>query len=559
VPSTQQNNKPYKFVARTCSDALETTEQEPGLMTQLTNLVADPSTKYLWVGRPAAQRLGLCSGQAGLGVITALQIVGNYAYGMVGVTGGIYNGLDIPFCFDLVNNVPVTVTGFTAANCPTSQPTSGHWIPVSTTTLSKNILIAHPGYPVGANEVGAIDISTPGTPIYSVQTIATQPLPCSPIAVASFGNRAWYLCNPVGLQPVLAFSDVLAPFVRTNAAQAVTFNDFAQLTAVGTLQFLNQLGGIVQALIVFKAEQNMFQITGDYAQNNLGMNAMNVATGTLASNSITNTPKGMIFMSPDGYRLMDQNGTISDPVGVDGAGVAMPFINVVEPSRVVAASNAKVVRVSLQNGNPVASQPWQEWWYDLTRSAWCGPHTFPAAIIAPWKGTFIMQPVANVMTPDGSLWRSDVYQTHNSQFMEPIAGSAGVAQQMTFSWQTSLVPEQGEDMSAYEAHETYMYLAFDNAGSALTMNCQTETGRALDSVSVSTAISASLWGTAVWGSGIWGGLPNPLTAVQIPWHYPLQFSRARFTMQGNCNLGLELGALYVRIEHLGYNKMPGTS
>src|SRR6516162_4782240 len=102
MPSSLQNQQPYKFVARTCSDALETTEQEPGLMTQLSNLISDPSTKNLWVARPALVLLGSVTSVAGTFTnITSLIVVGNYAYGTVTCTAGAFAGSDIAFCFDL--------------------------------------------------------------------------------------------------------------------------------------------------------------------------------------------------------------------------------------------------------------------------------------------------------------------------------------------------------------------------------------------------------------------------------------------------------------------------
>ena len=205
----------------------------------------------------------------------------------------------------------------------------------------------------------------------------------------------------------------------------LTLNDSVPITALGTLQYENELGGIVQALIAFKGIGNVYQVTGDAAltgNNALALNTLNVATGTLAPLSLTNTPKGLIFLAPDGYRLIDQNGVVSDPIGTDGSGVTMPFIYSNVVSRVNVASNAKVVRGSTINANfnqvlhrhKLPPQGTQEWWFDVTRDSWSGPHTQGYDQIVPYNDTFIGAPTGI----PGVLWQSDIKQRITSVFVE---------------------------------------------------------------------------------------------------------------------------------------------
>src|ERR1700730_3245698 len=110
-------------------------------------------------------------------------------------------------------------------------------------------------------------------------------------------------------------------------AVSATFGDNVALTALGGLALFNQLGGIVQSLMVFKDVTNIYQVTGDSALSNLSVNALNITTGTLAPNTIVATPKGLAFMAPDGVRLINFDAKIEDPIGFDGMGVSAPFIS----------------------------------------------------------------------------------------------------------------------------------------------------------------------------------------------------------------------------------------
>src|SRR6185437_379255 len=143
-----------------------------------------------------------------------------------------------------------------------------------------------------------------------------------PTAVYQFNSRAYYIYN-LPAQPSVYFSDALNPTTFTNANQILTFGDAVPLTALGGVGLNTQLGGIIQSLIVFKGVQNIYQITGDPTTSNLSVDALNVTTGTLAPNSICNAPKGLMFMSPDGYRMIDFQAHVSDPIGIDGSGVTV--------------------------------------------------------------------------------------------------------------------------------------------------------------------------------------------------------------------------------------------
>src|SRR5262249_34568766 len=153
--------------------------------------------------------------------------------------------------------------------------------------------------------------------------------------------------------------------------------------AFGGLPYTQTTGGILQALICFQGDASMQQITGDPATSNLMMNELGVGVGCLAPNTICNTTLGLTFVAPDGVRFIDFLGRVSDPIGENGKGVNVPFVYAINPSRMAAAFNQNVLRISVINGY-VSGQPIQEWWFHVGLKTWSGPHTFPAGLIAPY-------------------------------------------------------------------------------------------------------------------------------------------------------------------------------
>lgn len=366
----------------------------------------------------------------------------------------------------------------------------------------------------------------------------------APTAVVQFFNRAYYIHNAINA-PAVLFSDALNPTVFTSTGtiltNVLTFNDNVPLTALGALPLSNQLGGIIQSVMVFKNTQVIYQITGDPAlsSNPLAINTLNVATGTLAPNSICATPKGLAFMAQDGIRIIDFNANVSDPIGLDGKGVCVPFIFSVVPSRVAASCNASLMRITTQNGN-VGSNPTQEYWYDFGRGIWTGPHTFPASLIVSYQQTFVMQPIGL----GGQLWRSDVFQSQTSQFIEN--GSA-----MQWSWQTTLLPDTDQITNNCMTEST-IDLALPSISAPIAVNALDQNGSSMNQAIVSPVTSAQVvWGGFTWGQAKWGGgAAATLAPYQLPWTAPITFSRMSVQAAGTSALNVRIGALHMRYQVL---------
>ena len=552
---TQRNTQPLPWRARGISDTIDGSTSFNGAMTSLSNLIPDPTTAQLWQCRPAAVPLvtfgqitagpfssGFSPGfqQQGLipsqGTVSVFKNIGSLIYGMVGsVAGG--DGFDHPFCFNIATNSFITVTGSMTGTLPAAQPTTGPWIPPIMDLIGSRLMVAHFGFDATPFMLGWFDLSNPLAPVWHAGTLTgLVPLQQPPIAVAQFAGRAYYIVN-LASQPAVIFSDVLNALNCTNANQVLTFGDNTPLTAFGQLRLFNQLGGIIQALIVFKGTQNIYQITGDASLGNLALNAMNFATGTLAPNSICSTPKGLMFVAPDGMRLIDFSANISDPIGYDGKGIAAPFIYSNVPSRICAACNGNVIRISTQNQLQV-NTAFQEYWYDIPRQIWSGPHTFPANYIQPYGNSFIMaaQGVPSL------LWQSDSVQNVNSSFVEN-------GQQLNWTYSTVLLPDT-DQMGNIHLSQSLLDCALTSFAPPINIVAQDQNQSVIDNVSLAGGSGGAVWGGFKWGETKWGVSGNALTPRIVPWHFPLVFSKAQFIVSGQSAAPVRLGAWHFRYKQL---------
>ncbi len=538
--------------------------QAPMDMAQLANLVPAPDTINQWVPKPAAVQFGASTAAFTVASI----IVGTRLYGMrKSITLG---NFDEPFCFDLLANAYVTITGATNANTPANAVTTGAWQPPHMEVIGVKIIVTHKGFSgAGANFFGVINISNLAAVTWTAANTATNALPSVPVWVSQFNQRAFFFCNPTNAQPAVLATDVLSPDTRsaTVAAFILTFNDNIPLLCGGTLGVSNQLGGIIQALMVFKIEpSNIFQITGDFAsasstlaalqagaqtgvtgQQLLTMNTLNVATGTLAPNSVTQTPKGLAFLAPDGWRIIDFDAHVSDPIGLGGTGISVPFINAVQPSRIAAACNATTLRASTQNGAAVGS-PQQEWCYDLVRDSWYGPNTFPVSLIETFGNSFIITPTPSIGA--GGIWQSDLIPNSGSVYTENGAG-------MNCVYQTALFPDRS-NIDELSCTTSVLYLGYGSGNTTFSISAQDENGNVVPGGfgSFSFVSAPIVWGGFNWGSGQSLGSVSQIAGYSVAWTQPLIFDRISVTVQVTANPGVRLGSFYMDVEQEEWTVIP---
>ena len=364
-----------------------------------------------------------------------------------------------------------------------------------------------------------------------------------PAWVAQFAGRAYLGINPVAGQPSVVFTDSLV-LTCTNATQALTFGDNLPLTAGKGLPLSNQLGGVIQALLVFKGTSSIYQVTGDFSNTSLAVNTLNAATGTLSPRAIVDTPQGVGFLAPDGFRVIDFDARVSDPLGIAGQGVNVPFLNPLYPSRAAAACNADVIRVSVQN-TQVAGTPFQEYWFDLPRKAWSGPHTFPASMIDTYNNSFVVaaQGVA------GKLFTSKTVPDSTTTSVENGA-------QLYWVWQTAMLVDN-QQMSASEVVELTLKTTVVPGVSNINVSAVDENNAVLGYASVTYNTSQSLWGSATWGGATWGGAGGGLHPRQVTFPAPVVYDRVSISASGISAQGFKIGDMYMRRRELGYLLVSG--
>jgi hypothetical protein len=220
-------------------------------------------------------------------------------------------------------------------------------------------------------------------------------------------------------------------------------------------------------------------------------------------------------------------------------GVTVPFINAVTPSRMAAACGGNVMRISVQNG-AAQGAPNQEFWYDVARGIWSGPHTFPMSLVQPYNNTFIGQPI----TVPGSLWQSDAVQSSTSTYVED-------GQQMTWIWSTPMLPDT-DHMTNNAMTETTLDLALSSTFPTVQVSALDENSAVQNSVQVQSTGSTTIWGAFTWGAALWGSALNSLAPRQLPWTIPIVFTRLGIQASGQSAQGVIVGTMHLRYQILRY-------
>jgi hypothetical protein len=627
---TLRNATPHRFSPMGLSDTLDITDVFPGAMASLQNLIPDPTTTNIWTCRPASIEDTTFGSFTTPGAISVLKVVGGIVYGLI--ASGRFAGKDEPFSYNLATNTFNPVANVTGTNTPTTQATTGDWVPPTMDGVGAFIVVTHPGFS-GGNYFGAFDITNPSSPRWhadnllatgAIMTLATLvagtaytagtylnvPLTggsgagatadivvagggvtsvtldtsgsayvigdtlsaaaaniggtgtgfsikvatiqnagliqfsTPPAWVRQFNERAYFGINPTAGLPSVVFTDPLV-LGASNANQALTFGDTTPLIAATPLPLSTTLGGIIQSLIVFKSLNGVVQITGDAATTDLAVNVLPGGSGTLSPRSIVSLPTGIAYLDHDGFRSIDFNATISDPIGASGTGVTVPFLKPVAPSRVNAASNGSVLRVSVQNSVAIG-QPWQEYWYDLVRKVWSGPHTFPSTCIDVYGPDFVLAPQSVV----ASLWTSQTIATASSTYTEN-----GIS--LTWAFQTAMWADN-QQMAEGEVVEMQVKTSEVRAVSSINVSIEDENQEPLGFTAYNYSplmgtlfdTAGSLFDTA--GSVFDSGGSNALAARKISFSAPVVYNRLAVQVTGVSALGFQLGDIYIRARVLGY-------
>lgn len=530
-----RNALPIKFKPRGYSDTWDGSNAVPGAMGALQNLIPDPSTINSFICRPAFRDISDFVGFSSPGFVSIAYQINGYVFGLI--ASGLNSGKDEPFCFNIGTSSFVTVSGITSGNVPTSPSTTGDWVNPTITVMGPYIIVCHPGFNGSNGYFGWFDVSTPTAPVWHSGNTTTTALSSVPRAAVMFSNRIYFAVGNT-----LQYTDTLS-LTRTNPSQSLTAGDTSVVTALSLFTLTTTNQGILQGLLVFKAN-TVFQITGDAALSTLAINSLNTAAGTISPDSVVPTPAGVFFVAPDGIRIVQPDGTVSEP-DVD---FRVPLLNVLYPSRMSAAYNSDIYRICIQNGSK-ANAPWEEYWYDIGREIWTGPHTCQQDIATPYGAGFVCFSHLN----PGKMFLSYVTQVSGSSFVE--LDQTGALNTLAWNFQTSPL---GEDDYMYlnTLLETTINLAFQTGEPPITCSVSDQSNGVLTQATIVPPGVGSIWGAFTWGSGIWGGLQYGLTSFLIPWPKPVTFGKAVISIVGVSSLGFKISNLRFVLEPALYYNVP---
>ncbi len=209
------------------------------------------------------------------------------------------------------------------------------------------------------------------------------------------------------------------------------------------------------------------------------------------------------------------------------------------------AYGSDVLRITTQNGNS-PNNAFEEYWLDLARNIWTGPHTFPASLIHASTHPSAAQHPSFVMTPVGitaKLFDSHAFQLSTATFIEN-----GVT--LTWLWKTALLPDT-EAMAENAMVETTINLALI-AGFPATVVALSDQGTVIDQVTIAGSGSPTIWGAFTWGVRAWGGARSAYSPRQVEWSEPIVFRRLQVQVTGNSGTLFTIGPMYLRYQMLGY-------
>ena len=507
--------QPMPFVPAGLSDSLDGNMSKKGGMLSCSNLMPSITTPGMFIPRPAAFKAidFILGGFTSPGYVSCMLQVGTRVWGMI--ASGRNAGYDEPFCYDLATSSFITISGITAGNTPLSPATSGAWVPPTICAVGSYIVFTHPGYNgVGSNFYGVISGAGGMSPAYNSYNTGTNALPSVPTFCANFNGRVYFACGNTAY-----FTDVLVPTNMANPTNSLTFGGADPITAMSPQPYYTTTaGGIVQALLIFKAF-GIWQVQGDLALNTLALNQVISGVGTQSPRSPAVTPNGVAFLAIDGIRAVGLDGQVSVPVGE----VNKPFMTALTPTRTAGAYNQGTYRAVvdfLQGG----SYEKFEYWWDEIREIWTGPHTLTYDNIIASGASFLVTSAINT----GAIYQTNVLPGATDSFNEFGA-------QLTFVYQTGILPEDTSILSEKALIEHTIFMGFATE-TTLNFNALDPSNNILSTYTVTTPPIA----------------PSGPTTYGIFWPAPIVFNRMSVKINGNSSPGLQLGAMYLHYQALGY-------
>lgn len=536
-----QKQYPVRLTPRGLVDAFDATDKFPGACISLSNLIFDQANPEIMVSRPGVTQITAFAGFVTPGVISVHTTIANRTYGLI--ASGRNAGKDEPFSYNHDTSTFDVVTGITNANSPTTQSSSGAWTPPTMAVVGTNLIVTHPGFLGGASKFGVFDISNAAAPAWSATDTATNALPSIPLAVANFNNRAYFACTNS-----LPYTDVLT-LVRTSATQALTIGDPSNITALSGLPVQTTSGGVISALLVFKAFQ-VWQVTGDAAAvggSTLSQNYLSLTVGTSAPRSVANSPTGCYFAGTSGPFIVDQMGVVRPLTNrgtmEESPDIQTPFQNMVTPSRVNGWYTGSVYRICMETIMR-GVQSVNDYWFDEHRRRWTGPHTFPYDNASQLTNFFVLASNAN----PGVLFKSQILPDSTSVYTDNGVTTSAALDSSTF-------PKTGH-MAEKQVVESTQELSAGGTPTAYAITAVDDQGNQLNTTQIVVNSQGKNWGAFVWGDGTrWSSALTVPHVYNVPWTAPLVFKKMAIQIRATATSSLAIGTFFARYQDLGYTNI----
>lgn len=529
-----RKERDFTFRPRSVVDALDGGEVPPGGMQSASNLIFDPDNPSCLECRPAAAAQSGFTGFSGAGVPVVAYQVGDISYGLMPTSRN--SGHDEPFAYNVKTGTVLTVSGtISTATTPVTQSTSGDWVPPTMDMVGVLLYVTHPGFPGGVGAFfGWFDLTNPTSPVWHSGNTGGNPLTAVPTSVAHFFNRAWFAVGNA-----VVYTDTLANNV-TNATQVVTIGDNSPVVAQCPVPLGTSVQGILQGLCVFK-NTYIAVVTGDDTQGNLTVNTISSEIGTYSPRSIAATDIGIMFAAVDGSRTIKFDGNGNGALQEPNTDLSTPFVFMLNRTRCSAGYNNSIYRISVTNGNK-PNQPLEEYWYDLKRKGWTGPHTFVQNFCTAYLDTFVCFRAGS----NGAFYLSDVTQSLSSNFVED-------SNRLTWNMQVAPMRDDGGAFQG-SAVVTVQDLNLPNLGDTYTFVASDVANGVLATATIQDTTASNIWGIMLWGQGMWGAAKYGLDRYNIDWDDSLQFSRLVYQASGNSSLGFKIGKFVVTYQPTGFVK-----
>jgi hypothetical protein len=252
----------------------------------------------------------------------------------------------------------------------------------------------------------------------------------------------------------------------------------------------------------------------------------------------------MIFIGIDGPYYVSQLGQVL-PLTKDTSKLTQdlqrPFQNIINPSRACAAFSGSIYRVcvtTIINGLQTPA----DYWFDVTRRRWTGPHTYPYDMCAAYSNYFLISYISN-----GAALFSSQYIPQSSSVYNDNGTPISV------NFQTSFLPKT-ENINIKQVIESTIEVSSVAPNLQYAITALGEDDMYLTSTVVTDTNSTLVWG----GGGVWGGANevwqtglNIPTTVTIPWSTPLVFKKLSILITSSSSYNMEIGQLTFKYTDTG--------